>query len=166
VHFDILPIEEKHISGFWEALDSVAREKKYLTFLEGPPIETTRQFVLHSIKSNWAHVIAVDKDKVVGWCDIRSADIRPVVAHVGLLGIGVLASHRGHGVGTALLKAALEKARNNQLTRIELEVRENNKAAIKLYQKMGFVSEGLHQHAACVDGVYENHISMALLYSK
>ncbi len=154
MHFDILPIEEKHISGFWEALDSVAREKKYLTFLEGPPIETTRQFVLHSIKSNWAHVIAVDKDKVVGWCDIRPADVRPVVAHVG------------HGVGTALIKAAREKARNNQLTRIELEVRENNKAAIKLYQKMGFVSEGLHQHAACVDGVYENHISMALLYSK
>lgn len=36
--FNIVPIEEKHIEGFWHALDNVARERKYLAFLEGPPI--------------------------------------------------------------------------------------------------------------------------------
>jgi ribosomal protein S18 acetylase RimI-like enzyme len=163
MNFNIAPIEEKHIEGFWDVFDSVARERQYLTVLEGPPIDTTRHFILNSIASNWAHVIALDKGKVIGWCDIRAFDNRPVVAHTGLLVMGVLASHRGHGVGSALIKAALQKAKKNGLTRIELAVREKNKPAIALYKKFGFVAEGLQINAACVDGKYENHISMALI---
>jgi len=165
MNFNIVPIEEKHIEGFWEVFDSVSRERQYLTVFEGPPIDSTRAFVLHSIASNWAHVIALDKGKVIGWCDIRSFGDRPVVAHTGTLVIGILASHRGHGVGSALIKAALQKAKNNGLTRIELAVRESNKPAIALYKKFGFVVEGTQINAAYVDGKYENHIFMALLYS-
>jgi hypothetical protein len=39
---DIVPIEEIHIDGFRRRLDRVARERRYLAFLEGPRIETTR----------------------------------------------------------------------------------------------------------------------------
>lgn len=165
MNFKVVPIEEKHIEAFWEVLDSVARERQYLTFFEGPPIHTTRDFVCDMLKHNWPQVVALDKGKVIGWCDIQSLD-RPIFNHVGELGMGVLASHRGHGVGSALIRAALEKAKEKGLTRIELAVRENNEPAIALYKKFGFVAEGLHINAACVDSEYENHMSMALLYSK
>ncbi|MCH9689189.1 MAG: GNAT family N-acetyltransferase [Gammaproteobacteria bacterium] len=165
MNFNVVPIEEEHIEAFWEALDSVARERKYLTFFEGPPIETTRYFVRNMLKDNWPQVVALDKGRVIGWCDIQSLN-RPIFPHVGELAMGVVASHRGHGVGTALIKAALEKAKKKGLTRIELAVRENNEPALALYRKFGFVAEGLHINAACVDGEYENHVSMALLYSK
>ena len=164
MNFNIVPIEEKHIEGFWEVLDSVSRERQYLTFLEGPPIDTTRAFVLHGIAANWAHFVAVAEGKIIGWCDISAFDNRPVIAHVGKLGMGVLASHRGHEIGSALMKAALNKAKENGLTRIELQVRENNKPAIALYKKFGFVEEGRHINASCIDGKYDNHISMARLY--
>lgn len=39
--FEIVPIQEKHIEDFWSAVDSVARERNYLTSLEGPPIQST-----------------------------------------------------------------------------------------------------------------------------
>ncbi|MDP3705950.1 MAG: GNAT family protein [Legionellaceae bacterium] len=45
-----------------------------------------------------------------------------------------------------------------------LTVRENNKAAIALYKKFGFVAEGIHINGVCIDGQYENHIFMALLF--
>ncbi len=43
---DIVPIEESHIDGFHRALDFVARERRYLAYLEAPPPERTRAFVL------------------------------------------------------------------------------------------------------------------------
>lgn len=164
MQFSILPIEEKHIQGFWSAVDSVARERQYIAFLEGPPIHTTKEFVLRNIHDNWPHVVAIAEEKVIGWCDITSLD-RPVFSHVGVLGIGVLASYRKQGVGEALIRVALQKAKTKRLTRIELTVFEKNKPAIALYEKLGFVLEGIHRNKSCIDGVYENHLSMALLMS-
>jgi len=163
MHFNIVPITEAHIQGFWSAVDSVARERKYLAFLEGPPIHSTRDFVLNNINGNWPQVVALSNSEIIGWCDITSLD-RPIFAHIGSLGMGVLAPYRGQGVGTALISAALQRARVKGLTRIELTVRENNTAAIALYKKFGFVVEGIHTNGVCIDGQYENHIFMALLF--
>ena len=163
MNFEIIPITEDHIQGFWSAVDSVARERKFLAFLEGPPINMTKDFVLQNIKGNWPHFVAISDGNIIGWCDISALD-RPVFAHIGSLGIGVLASYRGHGVGKALMKAALEKAKQKGLTRIELTVRENNASAIALYETMGFEKEGVHKNGVCIDGKYENHIFMALLF--
>jgi RimJ/RimL family protein N-acetyltransferase len=159
---EIIPINEEHIQGFWSAVDSVARECKYLAFLEGPPINTTRDFVLENIEDNWPHFIAVCDDRVIGWCDISALD-RPVFAHVGSLGIGILAPYRGQGIGKKLLQTAIQKAEQKGLTRIELTVREKNKSAIALYEKFGFRIEGIHKNAVRIEGNYEDHVFMALL---
>jgi len=45
-----------------------------------------------------------------------------------------------------------------------LTVREDNPRAIGLYEKFGFVREGLKQNAVRVDGQYENLLCMALLF--
>ena len=45
----ILPFAPEHIDGFRRTLDIVARERKYLSFLEAPPLEATREFVLNNI---------------------------------------------------------------------------------------------------------------------
>lgn len=160
--FEIVPIAEKHIEGFWSAVDSVARERKYLAFLEGPPINTTVEFVKQNIAGNWPHFIAINQGKIIGWCDISPLD-RPVFAHIGSLGIGILAPYRGQGLGKALINTALQQAKAKGLTRIELTVREQNTTAIALYEKLGFEQEGIHKNGVCIDGIYENHIFMALL---
>jgi len=160
--FNIVPITEAHIIGYRTAVDSVAREQKYLAFLEAPPLEMSRAFVLENIKEYRPHFVALIDDVVVGWCDISSLH-RPVFAHAGSLGIGVIEGYRGMGIGEALMLAALQKAKDNGLTRIELTVRESNSRAIALYKKLGFVAEGLHPNAVRIDMQYENHISMGLL---
>ncbi len=163
LNYQILPITEEHIEGFRAAVDSVAREHKYLAFLEGPPLEMARSFVLENIQGNWPHFIALVEGKVVGWCDITSLH-RHAFAHTGSLGIGVLGPYREQGIGLALIRAALDQAKEIGLTRIELTVREKNKRAIALYEKEGFLIEGLHRNAVRIDTKYENQISMALLY--
>ncbi len=53
------------------------------------------------------------------------------------LGIGVVAQHRGCGVGTALLQTLLQTARDAQICRVSLSVEIDN-PALRLYERAGF----------------------------
>jgi ribosomal protein S18 acetylase RimI-like enzyme len=160
---DIVPIEESHIDGFHRTLDFVARERRYLALLEAPPLESTRAFVLGHIKQGHPQFVAVSAGEVVGWCDIMPKD-RPIYAHVGVLGMGLLPLFRGQGIGAGLIRRSLVAARAFGFHRVELTVRENNSGAVELYKKVGFETEGVHRHAVQVDGVYEDLIHMAVLF--
>ena len=67
----IVPMRGDHVESFHRALDTVARERKYLLFLEAPALEDTRAFVLGSLAGGNPHFVAEAGSEVVGWCDIR-----------------------------------------------------------------------------------------------
>jgi ribosomal protein S18 acetylase RimI-like enzyme len=161
--FHDVPIAEEHIEGFREGLDSVARERRYLTFLEAPSLEESRRFVRRNIREGYPQYVALVGEKVVGWCDALPID-RPTRAHTGVLGIGVLAEFRRRGIGTALIRETLKKARASGLTRIELSVRQGNASVVGLYERFGFVHEGVQRNGIRLDGKYENLICMAMLF--
>lgn len=62
------------------------------------------------------------------------------------------------------MEATLAAAKEKGLTRVELTVRETNTNAIALYKKVGFEIEGILRNAIYVDGVYINHVAMAILF--
>ena len=70
----ILPTTIGHVDDFWRVLDSVARERLYLAFLEGPPLEKLHNFVQENIKNGSPQFLAFVNDTVVGWCDIMRID--------------------------------------------------------------------------------------------
>lgn len=162
MEFTIVPINEAHIEGFHAVVDAVARERKYLAMLYAPPLEKARAFVLDNIRNRRPGVVALVGQRVVGWCDISSLQ-RHVYAHAGVLGMGILDGFREQGIGQALMQAALDQARAARLTRVELTVRECNPRAKKLYEKFGFVVEGVKRRGVFVDGRYEDLICMGLL---
>jgi GNAT superfamily N-acetyltransferase len=118
----ITEVREEHIDGCHAALDVVARERKYLTFLEAPPIEASRAFIRGSIANRHPHFVALEGDRVVGWCDVTPRE-RPATRHGGVLGMGVLPEWRGRGLGQRLMERTLEAARALPLARVELAVR-------------------------------------------
>lgn len=74
------------------------------------------------------------------------------------------AEHRGKGIGTFAVRALISHAFNNlNLRRIELGVLTNNAAAIRLYEKTGFVREGVKRQAVYKNGKYVDLIMMGLL---
>lgn len=160
--FRVVPIAEEHIEGFRTGLDSVARERRYLLFLEAPQPEDVGKFLRHSIRKGYPQYVALVGERVVGWCDVLPID-RPTRAHNGVLGIGVLAEFRGRGVGTALLRETLQRAGAFGFTRIELSYRAGNARVAPLYERFGFVHEGVQRKAVRVDGAYEDLMCMALL---
>ena len=53
---------------------------------------------------------------------------------------------RNRGIGTRLMKEILERAKKYGVTDIHLEVRESNEAAIHLYEKLGFLRDGIRKN--------------------
>ncbi len=158
----IVPISEDHIEGFRNALDIVAKERKYLSFLEAPPLESSKKFFRTIIKNDYAQFVALSKDKVIGWCDILPKE-KEINKHVGVMGVGIIPDFRGKGIGTRLINACLEKVKKQNIYRIELWVYEDNVNAVDLYKKLGFEIEGVKRNVAKIDGVYKNDIIMAMM---
>lgn len=158
----ISPIAADDIASFRACLDEVARERRFLALLEAPPLEHMIGFVGENIAKGIPHVVARDANRVVGWCDILPG-WHHTLRHCGSLGVGMLASHRGRGLGEALFKACLPLAKQAGITRIELEARSDNEPALRLYRRLGFRHEGTKERGMFVDGEYKDTMAMALL---
>jgi ribosomal protein S18 acetylase RimI-like enzyme len=163
IDFEIVPIAQNHIPGFYAMFDIVARERKFLSFLEAPSLEETTKFVLDNIETRNPQFVVLSGGKVVGWCDVLRNTKRVVFSHCGTLGIGLLPEFRGRGIGRQLMQTTIAAAWQRGITRIELTVREHNANAIALYKRLGFKIEGLHRNAVCINGQYQNVYAMALL---
>lgn len=77
--------------------------------------------------------------------------------------MGIIFGYRGQGLGRRLIEDALDKARKEGFTRVELSVHAGNAPAIALYKKVGFVPEGVHRRSVLIDGHFIDTISMALM---
>jgi len=55
-----------------------------------------------------------------------------------IISVAVLEEHRDRGIGTDLIKAALQEVRNDSGKETYLEVRVTNTQAIELYKRIGF----------------------------
>ena len=157
----IRPITEADILAYHSVLGLVARERKYLRFLDAPPLESTRNFILSNIEKGNPHFVADVDGAIVGWCDItRDTDVSS--QHVGTFGMGLHPDFRGKGIGGLLAKTVLTDAQDKRFIRIELTVNTQNLNAIELYEKLGFQHEGVMKAATFVDGVYRDIAMMAL----
>lgn len=158
---EIVPIEEKHIEGFDQCVASVARERRWLGFFEGFPEGAARDFVMSMIENDNPQFVVLDGETVVGWIDITPSR-REISPHVGTLGMGLHQDYRRQGLGTRLMRVALDKAIAKGIQRIELEVFAHNTRAIKLYEKFGFQHEGRKVRSALLDEGYADVLFMAL----
>jgi GNAT superfamily N-acetyltransferase len=96
-------------------------------WIEAPPGET---------------VVAVDGDEVLGTAKVGTNRPGPG-SHVATASFMVAPGSRGQGVGTALVRYALEWARRRRYAGMQFNaVAESNKSAVDLYLREGFTIVG------------------------
>ena len=88
-------------------------------------------------------------------------DPHPASTHVADVGLMVAQDARRQGVGTALIEAAVEWARQAGVRKLELHVFPWNEAAIALYDAFGFEREGYRKRHYRRGGEYVDAILMA-----
>lgn len=98
--------------------------------------------IFEELVSKQVLFVYADETKQMGMCKLVPQQHRN--AHILYLGgVGILANEAGKGHGLNMLQEIKEYARNNGFLRIELSVATINERAIHLYEKAGFVKEGV-----------------------
>jgi putative acetyltransferase len=124
-------------------------------------VAETRQYLENPAPG--AKKLVADMDGVIIG-DIFLGPLQGRRRHVGTIGMGVHDDFVGRGVGSALMKAAIDLADNwLNLHRLELDVFTDNQDAIRLYERYGFVIEGHLRDDAFRDGHYVDAYAMARL---
>lgn len=159
----IVPTTESLLAGFHTTVDAVARERSYLAFVAAPPLERTSDFVRNLLAQGGVQFLALTADdQVVGWADVARSQLEGL-QHIGRFGMGLLPPYRGLGHGRPLAEAAIHRAHELGMERIELEVFASNQRAIHFYERLGFEHEGRKRRGRKLDGHYDDNLLMALL---
>jgi RimJ/RimL family protein N-acetyltransferase len=130
----------------WKDWRDVGDERRYLRAVRRHP--------------DAAVFVAEEDGLIVGRLSL-ARDAHPASHHVADLGLMVDSRFRRRGIGRLLLEAAVEWARESDVSKLELHVFPWNDAAIALYESFGFEREGYRKaHYLRNDG-YADAILMA-----
>lgn len=89
---------------------------------------------------NYLFLVAEEEGRIKGY-----AGLLKVADEGDITNIAVAAADRGMGIGTELTAKLLEEGQRCGLRAFTLEVRASNQTAIHVYEKLGFVSEGIRK---------------------
>ena len=78
--------------------------------------------------------------------------------HTASVGMLVVASHRSIGIGTAILEYIENWARANSLEKLFLSVFSSNQRALALYERVGFIREGIRPGQFIIRNTYVDEI--------
>jgi len=143
----------------------VAIESDNLTFGPGeftPTGEEEEEFIRSCReKDNGCIFVAVIEGRIIGNLSFRGGD-RKRNRHTGEMGVSVLKEFWGNGIATALVNRLLEWAVASPITKINLRVKEDNRTAITLYSKLGFMEEGRITRDFLIEGRYYDSVQMGI----
>lgn len=159
----IRPITVEDAAGYHAAFDEIARERKFLAQWQADPLPDTIRNIEEHIARGLPRFIAVDGGRVVGFCELHLRSPLPSLAHGGELTLGVVATHRGLGLGRRLIEAAIAAGWAYGFDRIGLLCRDDNVNAIALYEKVGFRIEGRIARDLKIDGQFYDGLTMVML---
>jgi RimJ/RimL family protein N-acetyltransferase len=107
-------------------------------------------------------LIAEFDNEIIGNIDL-TGNRRKVMQHTAVIGMGMLNEWRNSGLGTALLKFAIQWAKENRfLELLWLQVYTENKLGLGLYRKMGFEENGIMKNFFKQDGKYYDNLTMTM----
>ena len=152
--------------GVLEYLEKVAGETDFLTFGPGEfnlSVEDEEKFIDERLESvNQLLLVADIESQIVGALSFSSEN-RPRILHRGEVGVSVLKNYWGLAIGRYLLESLIEWAELKRIIKkINLKVRCENMRAIRLYERMGFVSEGVVSREYFIDGKFYDALLMGL----
>ena len=147
-------------------IEDISSESDFLSFGPGEfeLTEAEEEDFLRKCRDldNQLYIVGLIDDTVASTLAF-SAGPRPRVRHSGEFGMSVRKQYWGLGIGSLMLDTLIDWARATRIVKkINLRVRTDNKQAIALYKRRGFVIEGTIHQEIFLDGKYFDHYWMGL----
>lgn len=103
-------------------------------------------------------LVAREEGTVLGWGALAPYSEREVYAGVTEASVYVAAAARGRGVGTRLVEALTDAARRQGIHKLLGKIFESNVASVRLVERCGFRTVGVHRRHGKLDGDWRDVI--------
>ena len=113
---------------------------------------TETGFFTFLIRQDTLFLIAAEGEEILGYCGVVMVQDEGDITNVS-----VKKERQNHGTGKLLVQALIRITNEMGVSRLFLEVRESNERAIHVYEKAGFVKNGLRKN------YYEDPVEHAVL---
>lgn len=107
-----------------------------------------------------AYAASEGRAEACAWLELHRMQPKRL-EHVAVLTLAVAPPFRQRGVASSLLERSYSWALDSGVAKMQLSVREHNRAAIALYRRQGFVLEGREVRQVREGGRYEDNFLMA-----
>lgn len=111
--------------------------------------------LIEELNNSNSYFLVAFADKVLGYIGVQE-----ICGEAYITNVAVLKEYRKNGIGRKLLRSAIKGAQSRNCEFITLEVRENNKSAIALYESEEFKIAGIRKN------FYTNPIENGIIYTK
>ena len=142
--------------------DAVRAEGRWLVTAPGATSEPSESFWIAELIRAQEHLALVaEADGDVVGNVLVSVDRNAATDHIGTLSICIAADWRDVGIGSVLVAAAQDWARARGLRKVALGVFTDNARAVAVYERAGFVQEGLRRLQYRSGETYRDELLMA-----
>lgn len=100
--------------------------------------------------------------EIAGWIAVVPYSRRAVYRGVGEVSVYVAERARGRGVGSALLEAVVEGARDGSLWTLQAGIFPDNVASLELHRRLGFRVVGVRERIGQLDGEWHDVVLLEL----
>ncbi|MFD0048078.1 arsinothricin resistance N-acetyltransferase ArsN1 family A [Actinomycetes bacterium NPDC127524] len=151
---DLEGILEIYNHGIEDRIATLETEAKDLTYM-------TDWFNQHI--DRYQVIVAQSDSQIVGWASLNPYNNRCSYAGVADLSVYISRSHRGKGIGSMLLSAIEEKAKESDFHKIVLFTFPFNQLGQGLYRKFGYREVGVFNKQGIMDGKFVDVMAMEKL---
>lgn len=126
-------------------------------------IEQEKEWINSFLINDHSLLLVAEYDNyIIGNIDL-TGNSRKVMTHTAVIGMGMIEEWRNAGLGTALLNAIIQWAKNNPILEIIwLQVYTENILGMALYRKMGFVENGILKNFFKHENKYYDNMTMSM----
>ena len=141
---------------------AVRAEGRWLITTPGAVSQPSESFWIAEMIRGAEHLalVAEADGEVVGNV-LVNVDRNRTTEHIGVLAICIAEAWRDVGIGTELVRGAQDWARERGLRKVSLGVFADNGRAIAVYERCGFVSEGLRREQYRSGDTFRDEVLMA-----
>lgn len=160
--YTIRPARQNDLGGIVAAITAVVEAGPYVEAESVAHVIDHEDVVLRfDAVASRMFFVATIQDDVVGWVTIEGSELEKLV-HTAELTLGVIEPYRNEGIGTHLLRRAVEWASQHGYERLYQSVPATNDRAIGFLEHHGWTVEAVRSDHYRIDGDYVDEIMLAV----
>ena len=160
------PASPEDAAEILSTVKSTSLERSYVLMEQyGRDAQSERQFISSIDLDHNLLLVAVARGKVIGSLAALQADGGqiPQTAHIATVGLHLKEAYRGLGIGSRMLRYAVEWAQEHGFKKLVADIFTTNKRSLNLFRRAGFVEEGVKVKHVRMGKDYIDEVSLGKL---